>query len=152
MILDRFENAKFYVGIHPNIDKILEAVTSISADSFPSEKIFLDEKNAFMNPNQYETHPADNASFEAHRNYIDVMCMFEGEETIYVKNTDELSDVYMEYNPEKDALLAKFDTDNTPVLLKPGYFCILFPQDAHAPGCIAGTAQKVKKIVGKALL
>jgi len=152
MILDTFENAKFYKGIHPGIDKVLEEVIKITPENFPKEKVILDGDNVFMNPGEYETSPVEKASFEAHRLYIDVMCMIEGEETIYVKNTDALSQITMEYNPEKECLLAKLDADNTPVRLTAGSFCILFPQDAHAPGCHAEGPCKVKKLIGKVQL
>ena len=152
MILDRIENAKLYKGIHPGIDRVLEEAAKSCPCCFPKEKVILDGDRIFMNPNQYVTHSPDGASFEAHRKYVDVMCMIEGEETIYVKNTDELQEITKEYTSEKDYLLAKLDSDNTPVLLKAGYFCILFPQDAHAPGCIAGEAMEVKKFVGKVML
>ncbi|MBR7165758.1 MAG: YhcH/YjgK/YiaL family protein, partial [Clostridia bacterium] len=152
MILDRLENAKFYLGIHPGIDAILKKATEITPDNFPAEKLMLDGKKIFINPGNYETHAAEGASFEAHRAYVDVMCMIEGEETIYVKNTDALSQITMEYNPEKECLLAKLDADNTPVRLTAGSFCILFPQDAHAPGCHAEGPCKVKKLIGKVQL
>ena len=149
MILDRFENAKLYKGIHPGIDRVLEEASKACPCCFPQEKVVLEEDKVFMNPNAYLTHVAEGASFEAHKKFIDVMCMIEGEETIYVKNTDELSEITKEYDEEKDYLLAKFDADHTPVLLKAGYFCILFPQDAHAPGCVAREPMPVKKFVGK---
>ena len=152
MILDTFENAKFYKGIHPGIDKVLEEVIKITPENFPKEKVILDGDNVFMNPGEYETSPVEKASFEAHRLYIDVMCMIEGEETIYTKNTAQLKEITKEYNPQWEALLAKLDPDNTPVLLKAGSFCILFPQDAHAPNCWYGESKNVKKIVGKVRL
>ena len=152
MILDKFENAKLYKGIHPGIDAVLAKAATITAKDFPAEKVVLDGKKLYLNPNQYETHPAEKASFEAHRAYIDVMCMIEGEETIYVKNTDQLRTIKKEYDAEGDYLLAELDADSTPVRLKEGFFCVLFPQDAHAPGCVADKAMKVKKLVGKVLI
>lgn len=149
MILDTFENAKLYKGIHPGIDRVLEEVLSITPENFPSERIVLDQDKIFMNAAQYKTHEAEDAVLEAHRLYIDVMCMIDGEETIYVKNTDRVSHVTDEYTEEAEALLAKLDPDCTAVRLKPGSFCILFPQDAHAPGCVADTKMNIKKIIGK---
>lgn len=149
MILDRFENAKLYRGIHPGIDKILEKVQEYSPENFPENKLVLKEDCVFLLPNTYVTHSPENASFEAHKAFIDVMCMIEGEETIYVKNTDQLSQIKKEYDPVNDYLLGFFDEDRTDILLKEGFFCILFPQDAHAPGCNTKKTNKVKKFVGK---
>ena len=149
MILDRYENASLYKGIHPGIDAILEKVLEFNADNFPEEKQIIEEGRIFMIPNNYKTHSPDGASFEAHRAFIDVMCMIEGEETIYVKNVNRLSKITKEYDEEKDYLLANFDADRTPVRLEAGFFCILFPEDAHAPGCHADGEKAVKKFVGK---
>lgn len=86
---------------------------------------------------------------EAHRKYADVMYMVEGTETIYVKPTQALRTITAEYDPEKDALLAELDRDVTSVCLTAGQFVVLFPQDAHAPGCNDIQTAGVKKIIGK---
>lgn len=152
MILDTFENAKLYKGIHPGIDLVLEEIQKINPENFPAEKVFLDSKNAYLNPAQYETKDFDPAKFEAHRLYADVMCMIQGEETIYVKRADGFRSFIKEYDPEKDVYFADFGDDNTAVHLKPGAFCILFPQDAHAPGCMTEKKEYVLKIIGKVKL
>ena len=105
-----------------------------------------------MNFAEYDTNPTSAAKFEAYRKYVDVMYMVEGCETIYVKNVDKLRSVTDEYNPEIEALLADFEEDSTAVRLEKGDVIILFPQDAHAPGCIADAHCKVKKIIGKVCL
>ena len=149
MILDNLSNAAQYKGIHAGIDMVLEAAKAYTPENFPGGRVVLDGDNVYMNMAACETHSTDNAFFEAHKQYIDVMVMVEGTETIYVKATDALSHVYQEYKPEVEALLADFDTDTTPVRLEPGRFVVLFPQDAHAPGCHADGAANVKKIIGK---
>lgn len=149
MIFDSLSNAKQYEGICPGIDKVLKAVKAYDATNFPAEPVVLDGDKVFINPGNHTTHPADDACLEAHRQYIDVMCMVEGCETIYVKNTDQLSNVYKPYDAEIDALLATLDADATPIRLTAGSFVVLFPQDAHAPGCEADGPCAVKKFIGK---
>lgn len=149
MILDTLANAAQYKGIHAGIDQVLEAAKAYTPENYPSGRVVLDGDNVYMNMAAYETHPTDKAVFEAHKQYVDVMVMVEGTETIYVKATDKLSNVYLPYTPEKEALLADFDKDATPVRLEAGSFVILFPQDAHSPGCHAEGAVNVKKIIGK---
>ena len=80
------------------------------------------------------------------------MYMVEGEETIYVKPSSQLSNITSAYDANGDYLLADFDQDATPVHLTAGSFIILLPQDAHAPGCWVDSPKDVKKIVGKVLL
>ncbi|MGN0250962.1 MAG: YhcH/YjgK/YiaL family protein [Oliverpabstia sp.] len=149
MILDTIFNAKQYQKINPGIDRVLDEVTRYTSDHYPLGRITLDGKNLYMNLEQYQLHDREDGMAEAHRKYIDVMYMVEGVETIYVKPVDRLQNVRKEYDFEKDLLLADIDEDATVVRLEAGSFIILFPQDAHAPGCSAGSSENVKKIVGK---
>lgn len=149
MILDTIHNAASYAGLHAGIDLALKAVAAYTPDNYETGRIEIDGDKVFLNRNAYATADPANAIFEAHRDYIDVMYMVEGEETIYVKPTSQLSNITKEYDPAGDALLADFDQDATPVHLTAGSFVILMPQDAHAPGCRYGESKNVKKIVGK---
>ena len=149
MILDTITNAKQYQGINEGIDRILEAVTAYTPDNYPVGRITLDGMNLYMNLEEFETHSREEGLAEAHRNYIDVMYIVEGAETIYVKNVEKLQNVKKEYNPERDILQADIDQDVTAVRLVAGSFAVFFPQDAHAPGCHADAPGKVNKIVGK---
>ena len=153
MIFDTLANAAQYKGLHVGIDQVLEAAKAYNADNYPEKtRVVIDGDNVFMNMAAYETHATDTAVFEAHQQYVDVMVMIDGTETIYVKPTDRLSHVYQEYKPEVEALLADFDNDATPLRVEAGMFVVLFPQDAHSPGCNADGPANVKKIIGKVKL
>ena len=77
------------------------------------------------------------------------MYMVEGEETIYVSPTEALAEIEQAYDPAADVLLAGFESKATPVRLQAGQFVVLFPQDAHCPGCRTEKSQSVRKIIGK---
>ena len=152
MIYDHLNNLDSYRFTEPGIAQVLEAAKSYTPENFPNTRVVLDGDHVFMNMPSYETHDLEKAVMEAHRKYVDVMVMIEGRETIYVKNTDRLQDVYSPYEEGRDALLAHMDNDVIPVDMQPGDFLVLLPQDAHAPGCHAGAPCKVKKIIGKVLI
>lgn len=80
------------------------------------------------------------------------MYMVEGEETIYVKPTEQLLSVTQPYSSNIDALLGQTDANATPVRLTAGSFLVLFPQDAHTPACDTESRHTVKKIIGKVAL
>lgn len=149
MILDQMKYAACYAGIHPGISLALKEMTKYSPDNYPGGRVDIDGDNLFLLLNSYETHSPEGALCEAHQKYIDVMYMVEGEEIIYVKPTNQLCAVTKAFNPEIDALLAQTDADATPVRLSSGSFIVLFPQDAHSPGCYAKEPESVKKIIGK---
>lgn len=152
MIVDSIKNAYLYKGLNERIDKVLEIASTLKAETFEKGRQVIDGDNLFINYVSYETRSKEESVSEAHRLYADVMYMVEGSETIYVKSTDKLQKITKEYNPEIEALLAEIDNDVTAVRLDEGTFCILFPDDSHAPGCIADNAMTVKKIIGKVLL
>ena len=152
MILDTIDHANQYAGLNIRLDTALNAMKVYTPDNYPGGRIALDGEKLFLLLNSYETHPAENALCEAHRQYLDVMYMVEGEEIIYVKPTERLLTVTKPYSAEIDALLGETDMDATPVRLAAGSFIVLFPQDAHTPACYTDGPHLVKKIIGKVAL
>jgi beta-galactosidase beta subunit len=57
--------------------------------------------------------------------------------------------VVEEYNSEKDIAFYETPEEITKVILKPGLFCILFPDDAHQPACLIDKPAEVRKVVIK---
>ena len=149
MIVDSIKNAYLYKGLNENVDKVLDVASTLTAEGFATGRQEIDGKNLFINYVSYETRAKEVSSSEAHRLYVDVMYMVEGSETIYVKPAHKLKNITKEYNPEIEALIADIDDDVTAVRLDEGMFCILFPDDSHAPACICDKAMTVKKIIGK---
>lgn len=154
MILDRIENRKVYSGVNEGVNKVLEIAEGITSETYPTERLYIDGDKLFINFPAYETHSKKDGMTEAHRQYVDVMYMVEGSETIYVKDVNALKKVTKEYDPAIEALLADVDDDATAVRLEAGSFIVLFPEDAHAPACdpVEGRKTKVKKLIGKVLL
>lgn len=149
MILDKASNASLYKMVLPQIVTALEKASLYTPDNYPGGCVEVDGKNLFLILNSYETHSPESALMEAHKKYVDVMYMLEGEEIVYVKPTDNLSHITQAYDEINDALLASLDDDATPVRLKEGSFLVLFPDDAHAPGCYVNSSKRVKKIIAK---
>ena len=150
MILDCMENAELYAGVAKGLMEMLRAEAAYAADAGASGGRKLHGDRMFINDCFYDTKPVDgDACLEAHRAYIDVMYMVDGEENIYVKPTDRVRTVTRPYDAAGDALLAKLDGDETAVRLQPGQFIVLFPQDAHCPARQAGAPGTVHKLIGK---
>ncbi len=149
MILDKLENAARYAAIHEGILKAVEAAKKLSADNYTPGRVEIDGENVYLNCAEYDTHGKAGALTEAHRAYLDVMVMIDGCETVYVKRTDALKNVTKPYDASIEALLADTDEDVSAVRLTVGDFLVLFPEDAHAPGCHADAPCHVKKVIGK---
>jgi YhcH/YjgK/YiaL family protein len=69
--------------------------------------------------------------FEAHRDYIDIQAIIDGEETIGYALTGTLKDVVQPYKPDVE----KYSDPKifTEVKLAKGMFAIFYPHDAHKP-------------------
>ncbi len=88
--------------------------------------------------------------FEAHREYVDIQCLFEGQEIIESTAIDELT-LDTPYDPEKDIEFYRpTDKGKTITRLIPGFFVVYFPHDAHMPCLsVADSPEFVKKVVIK---
>lgn len=150
MILDSIENAALYSSVSQGICDALSAAANYPTLPYITGKTEINDDKLFLLALEYETKwPDGDAFMEAHQKYIDVMYMVDGEELIYVKQTSSLTKLISAYDGEKDALLAELDKNMTEVHLKAGDFVILFPQDAHCPGCCVDSPKTVKKIICK---
>lgn len=149
MIYGMIDQSAQYMSILREVDRVLtEAKRYTQHDEF-GRKIALEGDDLYLNLAEYDSHEKTKGCMEAHRQYIDVMCMIAGEETIYVKPTVRLRHIIRAYDAEKDALLAEIDDDCCAIRLQAGEFVVLFPEDAHAPACWTEQQSHVKKIIGK---
>ena len=151
MIFANIKNKDKY-SLSDNILKALSVIEGYTPDNYSEGKNVIDGEDVFLNLFSYDTKCKCDAVAEAHRKYVDVMYVVEGEEKVYVKDTSLLSKITKEYEEEGDYLLGELDEDASAIRLFPGMFLILFPEDAHAPGCNTDSTHKVKKIVGKVKL
>ena len=87
------------------------------------------------------------ADMEAHDVYVDVQCLFSGEERIYYKKRAELC-VTKEFNPQKDVMFFAY-TPSEFVDYKAGECVVLYPEEAHLPGRAPNASMTVKKAVMK---
>ena len=85
--------------------------------------------------------------FEAHRRDIDIHYVLQGDERFGYAHVDTLCPKTA-YNEEGDYILLTGDCAAY-VTLRPGDFCIAFPEDAHIPCLTAGDTDTVKKVILK---
>ena len=149
MIVDEIKNAGLYENRFPEVKKALDEMKKYSSANYPQGRKEIDGENAFLLLNAYETHPETEGFLEAHKKYLDVMLMVEGEGSVYVKAVSEMGNPIREYDTKCDAALWQMKSDSTQIRLKEGMFLILFPEDAHLPGCSIDKPGRVKKIIAK---
>lgn len=149
MVFDRLENAKNYYGLGKGIETVLKFFENYDANNHDNSPIEIDGERIVIRRGTYTTSPSDNPQVEAHREYIDVMFVAEGEEAFYYKPLKEVETITKEYDPSIEACLGKIDSDAAFVRFPKGHFAIFMPQDAHCAGQIWKEPSNVKKLIAK---
>ncbi len=98
-----------------------------------------------------QTKARDKAVFEAHRKYVDIQCVITGREIIDFHPTDQMLES-VAYSADRECSLHQLrGAEYSSVIMTPGLFVLLGPQDAHRPMVTAGSEpEPIKKIVVKA--
>lgn len=148
MILDKLENSEQYFDLNSNLQKAFKFLRENNFEKLADGKYEIDSDNVFALVQSYTTKNDKENKWEAHQKYIDIQYIARGEETIYWTLVKELT-INEDCLSEKD--VAFYDEANhcTGLNLKEGYFSILFPEDAHKPGCIYSKPTEIKKVVVK---
>lgn len=147
MIYDRFESLNLYCQagsrLHQGLVVARDAVSTI-ADG----RMDIDGDRLYASVATYETGFREERRFEAHRKYIDVQVLLDGEEAIDVSLERNLS-VLEAYNEERDVMFLQPPQQVASLVMRPGFFAVFYPHDIHRPGCHLKEKRRVRKIVMK---
>ena len=146
MILDRLDNADTYADARGGLAQAFEFLRRGGFDELATGRHEVDER-CYVMVNRYTTRQAAELPYEAHRAYLDVHYIVSGRETLYWEDIGAMP-AGEGYNADGDAELFRY-AGGLPVTLEPGMFVVLYPWDAHKPGCIAGSAVPTCKVVVK---
>jgi len=154
VIADSLRHLERYKGLHPLLAEGLLALQRLAAAPPADGRHELRGPQLYASISRYLTTDPSAKPFEAHRRYIDIQCVLAGRETLYWAEVERLQ-VQQEYSEGKDtAHYADPGGAGIPLPLEPGRFAVLFPEDAHKPGCHAMKegAAEVRKLVIKVAL
>lgn len=148
MVIGTLSQSSRYEGLHPAFKQVFDYIKAHDLLNAPLERIVLDGDKLFIN-NVEATLVAQSAQpLEAHRAYLDIHVILEGEERFGYKALEQCGAPRAEFDVENDYYL--FDEPATSYSdLKAGDFAIVYPGDAHAPLIGEG---KVRKLIVKALV
>ncbi len=146
MIFDTLDKQALYRNCHPGLDLAFDYLLGLDPKA-EDGKVELDGERVFAIVQSYETKPAEGREFESHLKYIDVQYIISGEEIIYHSPLDVLK-ASMSYDAERDLIFYTGQASQA-LIMKPGTFSVLFPQDGHLPCCTHQNTCHVKKVVVK---
>lgn len=95
---------------------------------------------------QGTTKPWKESQLEAHREYLDIQYIVEGQEAVGWAPVETLTPAG-EFNTQKDK--GMYTGENEPMVVKAGYCYVVYPEDAHAPGTHLDQPNDYKKVVVK---
>ena len=102
----------------------------------------------YYNYLEYEAKESTNTIYEAHKNYVDIQYIVEGQEHVDV-SFEEYMELDTPYDKEKDIMFFKNPQKYFSRILGPGEYVIVLPHELHKPGQKVDQNGNVKKIVGK---
>jgi YhcH/YjgK/YiaL family protein len=147
MIYDRFENMQLYCRPGSRLHRALVVARDV-ARTVPDGRMEVDGDRLYASVATYETGSREDRRFEAHRKYIDVQVLLEGEEFIDVSLDRDLP-TSEAYDEKRDVMFMGPPQQFTSLRMRPGYFAVFYPHDIHRPGCHLQGKQRVRKIVLK---
>jgi len=145
MILDRLENAKRYVPVHPGFDAAFNFLKQNALAEFKEGKKNIDGDRLFALAVTTKGKGRQDARLESHRRYIDLQYTIKGPEFIGYEIKSACIPDERGYDAESD--IEFYANSPTVWLAVPaGSFAIFFPEDVHAP---LGTDSFIHKMVIK---
>jgi YhcH/YjgK/YiaL family protein len=146
MIIDKIENTHIYKNIGERIGKSFEYIKATELKTLSAGKYPIDGENIFALVSEYKTKSEQEGKLEAHKKYIDVQYVIEGEELMGYAPLGNQK-IIEPYKEENDIVF--FNGDKTFIKISEGMFAIFFPEDVHMPGISTGKISDVKKLVIK---
>nr|WP_325243030.1 YhcH/YjgK/YiaL family protein [uncultured Oscillibacter sp.] len=146
MIYAKLKDAPAYRGIHPSLDLALEHITPEFLASVGSQRVEFKGGDVYAARFTYETIPAEESFFEAHRKYLDIHIMAEGSEGVEIAPPESLAEFD---RVEANDFYAYRGEGDYKLVLSPGDFLVVFPGDAHRIKMQVDGPKTVSKVVFK---
>ena len=146
MIFAKNKMAADYLGIHPNLDLALNHINQEFLSSLGTERVDLIPGEVWCTKFTYETIPDEESFFEAHEKFLDIHLMLEGSERVEIASPADLEQ--FQNVPENDFYAYRGEGWQK-LVLSPGDFIVVFPDDAHKIKMQLGKPAVVTKAVFK---
>jgi len=146
MIIDKIENADLYKNLGERIKKSFDYIKKTDLKNLRPGRYDIDGDNIFALISDYQTKAESDGKLEAHKKYIDVQYVIEGEELMgYAPLGNQ--QILEAYKEENDIIFYK--GEKVFIKVSKGMFAIFFPEDVHMPGISVDKKSSVKKLVIK---
>lgn len=145
MIIDSLENSEIYSSINKHFEIAFKYLRDTDFSNISEGRYETDDNKVYALIQEYKSKPKDEGYWEAHRRFIDIHYIADGEEYFGYANINDQK--IISYIDEKDRCLTK--GEGSFINLKKGYFTICYPEDAHMTGITITKPNLVKKVIIK---
>ena len=146
MIYGNIHQKETYVFLPAPVQRCLSLARTAEFAALAPGSHPIDGDALFVNIAAYTTGPEETRSWEAHKDYLDIHVLSEGEEYIDLGFLESMT--CGAYHKDSDYQEVT-GTARARVLMRPGDFLICYPEDAHKPGIAAGEPAPLKKGIFK---
>lgn len=150
MIFGNIKNESAYEFLPESIKKCFNYFREHDMASYDKGSYEIDGRDFFVNIENYTTVKREERFWEAHRKYIDVHMMIDGQETIDINFLDNMNQT--SYDEAKDFAQAEGSANASVMLKDKGDFLICYPEDVHRTAIICDAPNKLKKAIFKVRL
>lgn len=145
MIYDKIENAPQYFHLNNLFALAFYEDIQEGLENSPAGTIDLVGDDLRLIVVECDGSKSSESVAEAHKSHIDIQIAIKGSYKIGITPLEKCTSPIGEYNAEEDAILYD-DNPETELLLEPGYFIILFPEDVHR---VYSSNEPLKKAIFK---
>lgn len=143
MIICPFKDLKRYLPLIGGLEEAMEKALAVT--DFSGSSMELSHGN-WMNVMEIDTISVHGRSGEAHRKYMDIQYIVEGEEVMGWAPLEQLQ-LVGEFNEDGD--IGRYDGQWEFIRIAAGNCYVVFPEDGHLPSGHLEQSAHVKKIVLK---
>lgn len=148
MIKNSLKYTKNYYNLSSKIEEALKYLENNNLKDFANGKYEILGDEIYVNVQDYHTKPLSEGKWEAHRKYIDIQFMIEGEEKIGVGEIQNFQ-TSEEYDEVRDVEFLTTNASAQFIQMNKNDYLILYPYDVHMPQISVNDSVYVKKAVVK---
>ena len=145
MIFSALSQSSRYAALHPLLQRAFDYIRDTDLFALAPGRYSIVGDDLFAIVEQAQGKAQEMAKLEAHRKYIDIQLVLEGDEQMGWKPLADCLNPASEHSEEKDIRFFR-DAPASWIAVPPDHFCIFFPGDAHAP--LVGSGQ-IRKVIFK---
>jgi YhcH/YjgK/YiaL family protein len=145
MIFDRIDHLRQYGNLPHGIPAAVEYLLQTDFAQVVEGRHEIDGDRLVAIVQRYQTHPVAEAQWEAHRRYVDLQILLEGQERMGHFLLSDAAVVETPYKADGDVIF--FKGPGSLILMRPRDVAVFLPQDIHAPGLAVGDhGSEVRKV------